>query len=83
MKTTLYYLFLLMIFFLVSCENSSNVSDPNTKGMLNGLPIIERTINEHDYININSEYVHSGTCRKCKHERDSIVNLIIENIKNK
>lgn len=74
---------LLIISLLAGCELTSNVSDSRIIGTSANGPIIERTIDGHDYININSEYTHSGTCRKCKHERDSVVNLIIENIKNK
>lgn len=76
-----YYLFLLAMFFLMSCERTSNVSETRIVGRSSsGLIITERTVNGHDYLNINSEYTHSGTCRKCKQERDSIVNLIIQKL---
>lgn len=81
MKTKIYYLFLLFMFFLMSCERTSNVSEPNITGTLNGLPILTRTVDGHDYVSITKGYTHSGTCRKCKQERDSIVNIIIETIK--
>lgn len=77
----LYYLFLLLMFFLMSCERTSNVSESNIIGTLYGMPISTRTIDGHDYIRITKGYTHSGTCRKCKQERDSITNLIIKTIK--
>lgn len=82
MKTKIYYLFLLMIFFLMSCGGrTNNVSECRTIGNGPTGEIFERTIDGHDYIMVNTEYAHSGTCRKCKQERDSIVNLIIKTIK--
>lgn len=83
MKAKFYYLFLLMMFFLMSCERTSNVSKARIIGTTSGSAVFERTVDDHDYIEIEYGMAHSGTCRKCKHERDSIVNLIIENIKNK
>jgi len=70
------------MFFLMSCERTSNVSEPNIIGTINGLPILTRTVDGHDYVSITKGYTHSGTCRKCKQERDSIVNVIINEIKN-
>lgn len=81
MKTKIYYLFLLIMFFLMSCERTSNVSESRVVGRSVGGAILERTIDGHDYINIVGEYTHSGTCRKCKQERDSITTVIIETIK--
>lgn len=75
-----YYLFLLVMFFLMSCERTSNVSESRVVGRSVGGAILERTINGHDYINIVGEYTHSGTCKKCKQERDSIVNLIVQKL---
>lgn len=65
----------------MSCERTSNVSETRIIGSTASMPIIERTVDGHDYINIIGEYTHSGTCRKCKQERDSIINVIIETIK--
>lgn len=76
----LYYLFLLVMFFLMSCERTSNVSEPRVIGSTTSRFITERTIDGHDYINICREYTHSGTCKKCKQEKDSIVNLIIQKL---
>lgn len=76
----LYYLFLLVMFFLMSCERTSNVSEPRVIGSTTSMPITERTIDGHDYINIVREYTHSGTCKKCKQEKDNIVNLIIQKL---
>lgn len=79
----LYYLFLLLMFFLMSCERTSNVSEPNITGTLYGIPILTRTIDGHDYISITKSYTHSGICKKCKQEKDSIINLIIKEINKK
>lgn len=46
------------------------------------MPILTRTIDGHDYVNITKGYTHSGTCRKCKQEKDSITSLIINAIKD-
>lgn len=75
-----YYLFLLVMFFLMSCERTDNVSESRVIGQLEGWgPIIEITVDDHDYINITKGFTHSGNCRKCKREKDSISNLIIQN----
>lgn len=82
MKTKIYYLFLLVMFFLMSCERTGNVSEMRTIGRNdNGGTVVEITVDNHDYIWISRGYTHSGTCRKCKQERDSIINVIIETIK--
>lgn len=81
MKTKIYYLFLLVMFFLMSCERTSNVSEPKTIGTIPGAIINEYTIDGHDYIEKCYGMSHSGTCKKCKQERDSIVNVLIETIK--
>lgn len=76
-------LLFLALFLLTSCERTSNVSETKVVGRTSsGLIITERTVNGHDYINIIGEYTHSGTCRKCKQERDSIVSIIINTIKD-
>lgn len=33
-------------------------------------------------MNLKEYTLHSGTCKKCKQERDSIVNVIIKEIRN-
>ena len=76
-------LLFLALFLLTSCERTSNVSETKVIGRTSsGLIITERTVNGHDYINIIGEYTHSGTCRKCKQEKDSITSLIINAIKD-
>lgn len=82
MKTKIYYLFLLVMFFLMSCERTSNVSEPRVIGSSSSTPIYEYTMDGHDYIKRGYGMAHSGTCRKCKQERDSIVNVIINTIEN-
>lgn len=71
------------MFFLMSCERTENVTPMKEIGISdNGYYIYEYTINGHDYIKYNKGVAHSGTCKRCKQERDSIVNLIINEIKN-
>lgn len=77
----LYYLFLLVMFFLMGCERTSNVSEGKLIGNYCLTPIFEYTIDGHDYVKRDYGMAHSGTCKKCKQERDSIVNVIIETIK--
>lgn len=76
----LYYLFLLVMFFLTSCDRTSNVSEPKYIGSSSSAYIYEYTINEHDYVKKGTGIAHSGTCKKCKQERDSIANLIIQKL---
>lgn len=66
----------------MSCERTSNVSEYRIIGSSSAGKIFEKTIDGHDYIMVNTEYAHSGTCKKCKQERDSIVNVIINEIRN-
>lgn len=40
----------------------------------------EYTIDGHDYIKKGYGMAHSGTCKKCKQERDSIVNVLIKEL---
>mgnify|MGYP000007381752 CR=1 FL=1 len=79
MKATLLFL---ILFFLVSCERTSNVSESRRVGTTIGAYINEYTIDGHDYIEKGYGMAHSGICRKCKQERDSIVNVIINTIEN-
>lgn len=77
----LYYLLLLIMFFLMSCERTtSNVSEVRHIGTSNAEHIFECTIDGHDYIKIGYGVAHSGTCKKCKQERDSIVNVLIKEL---
>lgn len=78
----IYYLFLLVMFFLMSCERTSNVSESRVIGSSSSALIYEYTMDGHDYIKRGYGMAHSGTCKKCKQERDSIVNVIINEIKN-
>ena len=79
MKTALLFL---ALFFLTSCERTSNVSETRRVGTTVGAYIYEYTINGHDYIEKGYGMAHSGTCRKCKQEKDSITSLIISAIKD-
>lgn len=82
MKSKLCYIFLLVALFLVSCERTNNVTEPKIIGSAVGSRIIEYTIDGHDYIEKGYGMSHSGTCKKCKQERDSIVNVLINEIRN-
>ena len=72
----LYYLLLLVMVFLISWKRTSNVSESRQIGTY----IFEYTIDGHDYIKKGYGMAHSGTCKKCKQERDSITSVIIQKI---
>lgn len=73
----------LTLFLLTSCERTGKVSESRIVGHTSsGLIIRERIINDHDYITYGHGISHSGTCRKCKQEKDSITSLIISAIKD-
>lgn len=74
----LYYL--LFMFFLMSCERTSNVSECRHIGTSDTDYIYEYTINEHDYIRKGHGLAHSGTCKKCKQERDSVISIVIQKL---
>ena len=76
----LYYLLLLVMFFLMSCERTSNISEGRHIGTSDIDYIFEYTIDGHDYIKKGYGMAHSGTCKKCKQERDSIVNVLIKEL---
>lgn len=76
---------ILLIFAVIvisSCTPSENVSYKKKIGMSENGLILGITIDGHDYIDYTKGVAHSGTCRKCKQERDSIVNVIINTIKD-
>lgn len=73
---------LFLVILVSSCERTSNVSESRTIGATSGSLVYERTIEGHDYIKVGYGMAHSGTCKKCKQERDSIVNVIINEIRN-
>lgn len=62
-------------------ETVDNVPVENTVKISDTYEILRMTVDSHDYIRITEGYTHSGSCRRCKQERDSIVNLIIKTIK--
>lgn len=64
----LYYLFLLVMFLLMGCTNSSNISGPNTIGTSKG----------HEYIELGNGFAHSGTCKKCKTDLESIIRKVVK-----
>lgn len=75
----LYYLFLLVMFFLMCCTNSSNVSGPDVVGTskMHG-DVYRYTIDEHEYIKMGNGFAHSGTCKKCKKELESTIRKIVK-----
>lgn len=82
----LHYLFLLIMLSLMSCERTGPTIRGEMLGVDNcGYRIYRLVINEHDYIKYRGNIVaHSeGTCRKCRQERDSITNLIIQKLNHK
>lgn len=64
----------------MSCRDTNNVSKPRKIGRFKTITIEEQTIDGHDYIIKGHGITHSGTCKKCKQERDSIVALLIEEL---
>lgn len=63
----LYYLFLLVMFLLMGCTNSSNISGPD---------VYRHTIDE--YIKMGNGFTHSGTCKKCKKELESTIRKVVK-----
>lgn len=61
----------------MSCKRTDNVSESRKIGSSD---IYEYTVNKHDYIKMGYGIAHSGTCKKCKQERDSIVNVVIQKL---
>lgn len=59
----LYYLLLLVIFFLMSCERTSNVSEGRHIGTSDTDYIFEYTIDGHDYIKKGYGMAHSELAR--------------------
>lgn len=73
----LYYLFLLAMFFLMDCTNSSNISGPDVIGTSKIYGDVYRyTIDE--YIKMGSGITHSGTCKKCKKELESTIRKVVK-----
>lgn len=76
---------ILLIFAAIvisSCTPTENVSYMNKIGMSENGLIFGITIDGHDYIDYGQGVAHSGTCKRCKEEQDSIVNVIINAIKD-
>lgn len=78
MKTVL----LLLVLLVSSCTPTENVSYIKKIGMSENGPIFNITIDGHDYIDYGQGIAHSGTCKKCRQEKDSITSLIINTIKD-
>ena len=59
---------------LFSCENGSNVSKIENTGRIGGVSSEKVYVDNHEYILYGHRGIaHSGTCKKCKQELDSIV----------
>lgn len=72
----LYYLFLLVMFLLMGCTNSSNVGGPDHIGTSKVYgDIYKYTIDEHEYIRMGNGLAHSGTCKK---ELESTIRKIVK-----
>ena len=72
MKRYLYLLSIVCILF--SCENGSNVSKIKNTGRIGGVSSRKVYVDNHEYILYGRRGItHSGTCKKCKQELDSIV----------
>jgi hypothetical protein len=69
----LYYLFLLVMFLLMGCTNSSNISGPDVIG---ASKMYRYTIDE--YIKMGNGFTHSGTCKKCKKELESTIRKVVK-----
>lgn len=69
----LYYLFLLVMFLLMGFTNSSNISGPNTIGTSK-----VHGIDGHEYIKLGNGFAHSGTCKKCKTDLESIIRKVVK-----
>lgn len=66
----------------MGCTNSSNVGGPDHIGTSRVCgDIYKYTIDEHEYIRMGYGLAHSGTCKKCRQEKDSI-NVILNAIKD-
>lgn len=73
---------LFLIVLISSCTPTENVSELREIGQSERASINELTIDSHDYLLYDGGITHSGTCRKCKQEKDSITSLIINTIKD-
>lgn len=73
---------LFLIVLISSCTPTENVSKLREIGQSEWASINELTIDSHDYLLYDRGITHSGTCRKCKQEKDSITSLIINAIKD-
>lgn len=75
----LYYLFLLVMFLLMGCTNSSNTSGPNTIGTskVHG-DVYSYVIDGHEYIKLGNGFAHSGTCKKCRTDLESIIRKVVK-----
>lgn len=76
---------ILLIFTAIvisSCTPTENVLKLQKIGQSEWGYINQLTIDSHDYITYDRGITHSGTCKRCKQEQDSIVNVIINTIKD-
>lgn len=64
----LYYLFLLVMFLLMGCTNSSKVHGD----------VYSYVIDGHEYIKLGNGFAHSGTCKKCKADLESIIRKVVK-----
>lgn len=70
----LYYLFLLVMFLLMGCTNSSNtIGTSKVHG-----DVYSYVIDGHEYIKLGNGFAHSGTCKKCKTDLESIIRKVVK-----
>lgn len=74
MKTKLYFGVLALLLLLSGCDKPTIT---NTQTTINTYRIA--IIDKHEYLKIDGVYgmVHSGSCKQCKYELDSIVRVAI------
>lgn len=87
MRTKIYYGAIALMWLLSGCSKATNnvVKESEIGVATSGNSIYNYVINQHDYlftyINYGGSLTHSGECRKCKQELDSIVrNAVKESI---
>lgn len=67
----LYYLFLLVMFLLMGCTNTIGTSKVHGD-------VYSYVIDGHEYIKLGNGFAHSGTCKKCKADLESIIRKVVK-----
>ena len=77
MRTKLYFGALALMWLLSGCADSPNAGNGRNVGNYGGNMYSSFTLNNHEYIVSTYRMAHSGECKQCKHELDSIVRKAI------